>query len=266
MTIEEANAHQGTFRANQFVYQRAIYHLNILAGWEEDGIRRIPVSPLNENNEMEEAFFNTIPGRLPTFNPHNFLSMYNGIFKKKAFKTKEARLNYLLPPAAMKELEAACGVCNDVDLRRWMARINTDEMDNDGKIMSFIRYQKKYIYLQTHCQNIVSFTQRFPEFQQPALIMIDMPWREADVKMYGASFAYMNRKKLIEVVQMMLNGTSADGGRTFVFCYSPEQEVDVNFVIKEFLKKYSVYPGYIWKFDKLDVDRNFIFYLLLYLI
>lgn len=257
MTIEQANAHQATFRANQFTYQRALYHLNIITGWEDNPLMKIPISHLNEDNDMEDAFFRTVPGRLPTLNPHNFCAMYNNIYKKKLYKTKEAKLNFLLPPAAMQELNTICGVYVDVDLRRWMARVNTDEMQTEGKIFSFVRFQRKYVYLQTYCQNMATFTQMFSEFQKPALIMIDLPWRDADMKIYGASFAYMGRTKLIEIIKMTLTATSPDGGRTFVFCYTPAQEADVFFVIKEYLKKYSTYPGYIWKYDKNDLERNF---------
>lgn len=262
MTIEEANANQALFRANQFVYQRAIYHLNILAKWADDPIKCIPVSPLSEDNDMEEAWYKTIPGRLSSLNPANFVNMYNGIFKKKAFKTKEARATFLLPPAAMKELETACGLYSDVDLRRWMARLDTDEMKENGKLMSFVRYGRKYIYIQNHCQTIMTFTQTFPEFQKPALIMIDLPWRDADVKVYGPTFSSMTRKKLVEIMHMTMNSTSADGGRTFVFCYSMEQEVDVLYVCREFLKKYATFAGYIWKYDKIDLDRNLLYFLL----
>lgn len=245
-----------TYRIKMRFIKHVLYHINDTKGWEDGQPYYLQISPINEDNDMEEIFYTSLPKYFPNFEPEIFFEKWRLAAGAKDFKSKQKGA-FWLPPMCLKQLRELIDDCSRVDLSRFEQRSNLLKDRDEGKVYIHKMYGLSWVLVREECQSIIQYVNHFKEFQNPTLIEWDMPWRDADNDDYGPYFRACTKKQMREIVtavsQVCINPLTP---RTWVVYYAPEQEADVVRTLKETVALPNLMYCYLYKLDKLESDTG----------
>ena len=115
MSPAAAKAETDRSRAKYKVISRTLYHINVMKGWNVDHKHFLPVTDLNQTiQDMDTAFYVTLPQRFPAFDPTQFLVEFMSIGSDPKYDKKPHQQKFLLPQACKNKIKMLIGISFDI--------------------------------------------------------------------------------------------------------------------------------------------------------